>query len=147
MKMYIIASGILILVVLYFIMHKKDNKIYDGSRSTMPHMMGQYYPTKPDGLMAVKQVELINKRHFKKLKDNTNSHNIKFYQTPTELEFSNTQKTLDKEEPFNIISSENIPKPVLKRKIIDTPNLSKNREKEMMTASLTKEPLAPPATA
>ena len=122
----------------------KDNKIYDGSKSLMPHMMEPYFPTKPDGLMAPKKVELFKDREFSKQKS-TGGINAKFYQTPTNLEISNAKKTLDKKPPLTIVTaSEKIPDPIFKPSVIDYPMSDNLRSKEEMKANLTKEPLLPP---
>ena len=145
MEMYLTIVGILILIVVgLYVLSKKDNKIYDGSVSLMPHMMEQYFPTRPDGLMAAKKVELFEDREFSKQKS-TGGINTKFYQTPTQLEISNTQKTLDKKPPLTIVkASEKLSKPIFKSKIIDFPAENNFRSKEEMKANLTKEPLLPP---
>lgn len=142
--MYLIVGLLILIVVGLYFLSMKDNKIYDGSKSLMPHMMEPYFPTKPDGLMAAKKVELFKDREFSKQKS-TGGINAKFYQTPTNLEISNTKKTLDKKPPLTIVTAaEKIPDPVFKPGVIDHPMADNLRSKEEMKANLTKEPLLPP---
>jgi len=144
MEMYLTIVGILILIVVgLYVLSMKENKIYDGSRSLMPHMMEPYFPTKPDGLMAAKKVELFKDREMFKQKS-TGGINAKFYQTPTNLEISNAKKTLDKKPPLAIVTAaKKIPDPVFKPNVIDHPTVDNLRAKEEMKATLNKEPLLP----
>ena len=150
--MYIPAIGFLILITvgILFFMSGKDNRyIKDGSASLMPHMIQPYFPTYPDGAMAAKKVDLINKRYF--TKQNQNYHNVKFYQKPTALDISNAKKTLGKRPPIKIVSAHNwfseaSTGPIFKNPIIDFPVVDNFRSKEEMKATLKSTPIKPPST-